>query len=92
MEQEKWGFDVNSHRQTIKYDHLLIQFILVLIVLIIFKPRFVMSQKDDVHIFTISMVKAIVISIIISISIVYTPKMLRPMIISFDRIFFCTFI
>ena len=79
MENEKWGFELNTgdeHMAAKRYLPI-IRFILFFIVLILLKPIFIMSKKNDCHVYLVDVVKLCFITALLSLCSEFTPDALK---------------
>ena len=73
MENEKWGFKLQSTYVETQNYTVLLQLIIFAITLFVLQPKFVMSRKDDLHIYSLNFAKVFVVSVALCLSN-YTPK------------------
>lgn len=79
MENEKWGFDLHTDHEQVEAEKYfwMIRYTLYLIVLIVIKPKFIMSRKDYFHIDVIDIVKLCIITALLSLCTEFAPKLLK---------------
>ena len=81
MENEKWGFNLKTDNEQVESKNyfLIIRFTLFFIVLLIIKPRFIMSKKDDFHVCVIDIVKLCLITGLLSLCSEFAPNLQKKL-------------